>query len=113
MRIDDAENDVGAEPMPGHTCAISAEGVGIREIGIAALLQQVPLRIGEKCLRQRVRLLGRESISLGPYRLQCSMQTPDRWRIYTEMNIGSASLASNGKVIVNVMQQMSAHSQRE
>ena len=34
-RVNDAKDDIGAEPLPDHTCAKAAETVRVGEVGIA------------------------------------------------------------------------------
>ena len=63
----------------------------------AALVQ-----FGEKTLRQRSGLFRPSGASVGPDRLQGSVQPPDRRRIDAEMNIGCAACCAMAKILVYV-----------
>ena len=111
--VDNAKNEIGAEPMSRHARTESACAVGIREIRIAAFLEELALGVGKKRIGQGVGLFAREAISVRPDRLQGSVQTPDRRCIDSEMNIRSARLLADGEVIVDVTKQMGAHKKRQ
>src|SRR6266436_919048 len=90
FRVDDTKDDVDAEPLPYHAGAITADSVGVSEVGVAPLLQLRFLRIGEETLRQRQCIFTGETWRIWPDRLQSAVQPPQRRRIDTKMDIRRA-----------------------
>src|SRR5437667_10605768 len=95
LRVDDAKDEVNSEPLTRHARAKAAEVICVGKIGIAALGQLRLMRFGEKTIRQRTGIIRAETRRLGPDWLQRSVQSPERRRIDTEMDVGRAGPLSN------------------
>ena len=104
--VDDAKDEIDAETLPHDARTISAELIRVSKIGIAALVQVRSVQIREKAFCERKRLVRRETRCVGPNRLQCSMQPPERRRVYAKMNIRDTGTLSDGQVFIDMRQRV-------
>src|ERR1700682_2578825 len=95
LRVKHAKDASNSEPLAHHARAKATEIICVGKIGIAALGQVRLMRFGEKTVRQRTCIIRAETRRIGPDWLQRSVQSPERRRIDTEMDVGRAGPLSN------------------
>src|SRR5438093_5713143 len=106
-RVNDSKDDVGPETLTNDAGPVSPFWVGVGKVGIAAFVDQRPLRIGQKGVGQFLRMFRFETRRVRPDRSQCAMKAPDRRRVYSKMNIGRTGLLTDCEIFINVTQQLS------
>ena len=99
---DDAEDDIDPETLPDDAGAETPEVVCIGEIHVAALLELRALGLVQKACGQGRGILGAQFRRVRPDWLEITMETPERLGIDPEMDIGSAALLSDRKILINV-----------
>src|SRR5438132_6049088 len=102
LGVDNAEDEIDTEPLAHHAGAETTELIGVGKICVAALVQLRLLQVGEEFLRERERIVRSQRRSVGPDRLQSSVQTPERRRVHTKMNIGRASFLPDRQILIDV-----------
>ena len=104
--VNDAKNEIDPEPLAGNAGAIPAECIRVGKIRVAPLVQMRFVQAGKKTFCERERLVRGETRSVGPNRLQRSVQPPKRRRVYAKMNIRRAGTLSDGQVFIDMRQRM-------
>src|SRR6266513_3245994 len=104
--VNHAENNFDSEALTHYASAITGELVRVREIGITARLEFLFIHIRNKVLGEDCRVLRAEPRSVGPDRLEGSMQTPDRLCVHGEMNIGGAGFLADFEILIHMAQRM-------
>src|ERR1700737_2997868 len=102
LRVDDAKDEVNSEPLAHDARAKATEIICVGKIGTAALGQLRLIRFGEKTVRQRSCIICAETRRVGPDWLQRSVQSPERRRIDTEMDVGRAGSLSDRQVLIDM-----------
>src|SRR5438128_11548944 len=85
--VNDAKHEIDAEPLADNAGAIPAECVRVGKIGVAPLVQMRFVQAGKKTSCERARLLGSETRSVSPNRLQRYVQPTARPRASAKLNI--------------------------
>src|SRR5437773_2350110 len=104
--VNDAKNEIDPEPLAGNAGAIPAECIRVGKIRVAPLVQMRFVQAGKKTFCERERQVRGETRSVGPNRLQRSVQPPQRRRVYAKMNIRRAGTLSDGQVFIDMRQRM-------
>jgi len=110
--VDNAEDKIDTEPLAHHAGAETAELTGVGKIGITALVSTASSasRRGisppeRECIRPKSKAQRRAKI-----RLQSSVQTPERRRVHTKMNIGRAASCPDRQILIDVSETVDAAS---
>ena len=99
---DDAKNDVDPESLPNDAGAEAAIFRGIGKIDVPPVGELRPLRFVEETGCERRGVFRGQLRRIGPDRLENPMKPPDGLRVDAEMDVGSAALLSNQKVLIDV-----------
>ena len=99
---DYAKDDVDPESLPNDAGAEAAIFRGIGEIDVPPGGQLSPLRFGEEAGCERRGVFRGQLRCIGPDRLENPVKPPDGLRVDAEMDVGSAALLSNQKVLIDV-----------
>ena len=102
FRVDDAEDEIDAETLTHNARAIAAKLIRVSKIGIAAFVELRSVQFRKKTFGKRERLFRIETRRIRPNRLQRSVQSPERRRVYAKMNIGRARTLSDGQVFIDM-----------
>src|SRR5437016_2486604 len=89
--VDDTEDEIDTEPLAHDARTETTDLICVSEVGVAALVQLGLLQGGQEFLGERECIVRSQTRSIGPDGLQRSMQTPERRRVYTEMNVRGAT----------------------
>ncbi len=102
LGVDDAKHEIDPEALTDDAGAVATKRIRIGEVSVATLVQLGLVQLREKTLRQSKGLVRRETRCLGPDWLKRSVQSPERRRVYSQVNIRGAGVLPDSQIIIDV-----------